>query len=108
MAIEIPYNAHFDLSPTGHVALARSCGDGWWEEWVCIDQEWRCLAELLLDGPPLGSEISETLNARLNLVLHAILFVDLLLQYQPFLHVCYRQGSRVSHQCLALNADNLS
>jgi hypothetical protein len=50
MATEIPYNAHFELSPTGHVALARSCGDGWWDEWVCIDQEWRRLAELLLDG----------------------------------------------------------
>jgi hypothetical protein len=51
MAIEIPYNAHFELSPAGHVALARSCGDGWWEEWVCVyNREWRRLAELLLDG----------------------------------------------------------
>jgi hypothetical protein len=51
MAIETPYNAHFELSPAGHVALARSCGDGWWEEWVCVcNQEWRSFADLLLDG----------------------------------------------------------
>jgi hypothetical protein len=51
MTIEVPYNAHFELSPMGHVAVARSCGDGWWEEWVCVrNQEWMRLAELLLDG----------------------------------------------------------
>jgi hypothetical protein len=51
MAIETPYNAHFELSPSGHVALARSCGGGWWEEWVLVrNQDWRRVAELLLDG----------------------------------------------------------
>jgi len=32
MATGTPYNAHFEISPTGHVAVARACGDGWWEE----------------------------------------------------------------------------
>jgi hypothetical protein len=51
MAIEAPYNVHFELSSAGRVALARSCGGGWWEEWVCVrNEEWRRLAELLLDG----------------------------------------------------------
>lgn len=51
MTTERPYNAHFELAPTGHVAFARSCGDGWWEDWVyACDREWRRLAELLLDG----------------------------------------------------------
>jgi len=49
--MEMPYNAHFELSPAGHVALARSCGGGWWEEWVRVgDQDWRRVAELLLNG----------------------------------------------------------
>jgi hypothetical protein len=51
MTTDIPYNAHCELSPAGHIAVARSCGGGWWEEWVCVsDREWRRLAELLLDG----------------------------------------------------------
>ena len=49
MTIETPCNAHFELS-AGHVAVARSCGVGWWEEWVLVrDQDWRRVAELLLD-----------------------------------------------------------
>jgi hypothetical protein len=45
-----PYNAHFE-PPAGHVTVARSCGEGWWEEWVYVpDYEWRRLAELLLEG----------------------------------------------------------
>ncbi len=51
MTTDVPYNAHFELPPAGHVAVARSCGDGWWEEWVRVsDREWRRLAEPLLDG----------------------------------------------------------
>jgi hypothetical protein len=51
MAVEPPYNAHFELSSTGQVALARSCGAGCWEEWVCVhNHDWRSLAEVLLDG----------------------------------------------------------
>ena len=51
MVTEIPYNAHFEMSRAGHVATARACGNGWWEEWVCVGGgEWRRLAELLLDG----------------------------------------------------------
>jgi len=47
MATGTPYNAHFEISPTGHVAVARACGDGWWEEWVYVpDYQWRRLAEL--------------------------------------------------------------
>jgi hypothetical protein len=45
------YNAHFEISPVGHVTVARSCGEGWWEEWVYVpNYEWRRLAELLLEG----------------------------------------------------------
>lgn len=51
MMIAKPYNAHFERSSTGHAAVARSCGDGWWEEWVRVgDREWRRFAELALDG----------------------------------------------------------
>jgi hypothetical protein len=49
MAIETPYNAHFERSAAGHVGLALSCGAGSWEEWVLVrDQDWRRVAELLL------------------------------------------------------------
>ena len=45
MATDRPYNAHFEVSPAGQVAVARACGDGWWEEWVYVaDYEWRQLA----------------------------------------------------------------
>jgi hypothetical protein len=48
---EAPYNARFELAPTGHAAVARSCGDGRWEDWVyACDREWRRLAEIVLEG----------------------------------------------------------
>jgi hypothetical protein len=48
---EAPYNAHFELAPTGHGAVARSCGGGWWEDWTCVcDSEWRRPAALLLEA----------------------------------------------------------
>jgi len=51
MKTSAPYNAHFELAPTGHVAIARSCGDGWWEDWVfACDSEWRQLAQIVLEG----------------------------------------------------------
>ena len=50
MTIETPYNAHFEFSPAGHVALARSCGDGWWEEWVCVCNQDVSFEATLTDG----------------------------------------------------------
>jgi hypothetical protein len=66
MAAGTPYNAHFEISPAGHVAVARSCGEGWWEEWLYVpDYEWRRLAELLLDGRVSAARaISDRRSAR--------------------------------------------
>jgi hypothetical protein len=63
MVTEILYNAHFEMSPAGHVAVARACGYGWWEEWVCVgDGEWRRFAELLLDGRVAARRGNRPLN----------------------------------------------
>jgi hypothetical protein len=61
---EAPYNAHFEPADTGHVAIARSCGEGWWEDWVyTCDRQWRRLSEVLLESRQSEVKMSVTHNS---------------------------------------------